>query len=46
MKACGFELEMAETVVAGGEDDMEEMEEEHSVVGLDFCGTGTATGIV
>jgi hypothetical protein len=26
---------------AGGEDDMEEMEEEHSVVGLDFCGTTT-----
>lgn len=43
LKACGLELEMAETAVAGGEDDMEEMEEEHSVVGLDFC--GTATGI-
>jgi len=43
LKPCGFGLEMAEIVVAGGEDDMEEMEEEHSVVGLDFC--GTATGI-
>jgi hypothetical protein len=31
----------AETAVAVGEDDMEEMEEEHSVVGLDFCGTAT-----
>ena len=30
-----------ETAVAVGEDDMEVMEEEHSVVGLDFCGTAT-----
>lgn len=43
MKACGFEQETAEMAVAGGEDDMDEMEEEHSVVGLDFC--GTAAGI-
>lgn len=36
LKAGDLELEMA---VAVGEDDMEETEEEHSVVGLDFCGT-------
>jgi hypothetical protein len=41
LKACGFVLEMTEMEVAGGEDDMEETEEEHSVVGLDFCGTTT-----
>ena len=35
-------VETAETAVAVGEDDMEETEEEHSVVGLDFCGTATA----
>lgn len=38
-----MEVEMAEAAVAVGEDDMEEMEEEQSVVGLDFCGTATGT---
>jgi hypothetical protein len=33
LKTCGFVLEMAEM---GGEGDMEETEEEHSVVELDF----------
>lgn len=38
LKACGLGQETAaETAVAGGEGDMDEREEEHSVVGLDFC---------
>lgn len=34
LKACGLGQE---TAVAGGEGDIDEREEEHSVVGLDFC---------